>query len=233
MVTATIKFFVPPKVSSIDHFKDCLHETEIWQCLADLDKKKQGPEIYLSLDENIRKTCCDVKVKDLNSDDGVDILLCKLNSLFAKDINQAAFIAYDKFEMFKRTANMNIVDFVNEFERLYNNIKKSDMELPTGVLAYRLLKIVDISEDKQQLPRAAMSSFTYDDMKKQLKVIYDNSSTNEIKGSTTEIKVEATFEVKTYEKSDRLDDYFSRGQSNVYRDSRGRGYNRFKENNQG
>ena len=57
--------------------------------------------------------------------------------------------------------------------------------------------------------------------------------TNDIKGSTTEIKVQATFEVKTYEKSDRLDDYFSRGQSNVYRDSRGLGYNRFKENNQG
>ena len=78
-----------------------------------------------------------------------------------------------------------------------------------------------------------MSSFTYDDMKKQLKVIYDNLSTSDIKESTTEIKVEATFEVKTYEKSDRLDDYFSRGQSNVYRDSRGLGYNRFKENNQG
>ena len=90
-----------------------------------------------------------------------------MKSLFAKDINQAAIIAYDKFEMFKRPANINIVDFINEFERLYNNIKKHDIELPTGVLAYRLLK----SEDKQQLARAAMSSFMYNDMKKQLKVI--------------------------------------------------------------
>ena len=86
----------------------------------------------------------------MNSDDGVDIMLCKLKSLSVKDINQAASIAYDRFEMFKRPANMNIVDFLNEFERLYN-IKKYDMELPTGVLAYILLKSVDISEDKQQL----------------------------------------------------------------------------------
>ena len=57
-------------------------------------------------------------------------------------------------------------------------------------------------------------------------------STNEIKGSTTEIKVEPTYEVKSHEKSDRLDGYFSRGQNNTYRGSRGRGYNRFKENNQ-
>ena len=228
---ATAKLFVPPKLSSIDDFEDWLHETEIWQCLKDLDRKKQGPAIYLSLDENIRKTCCDIKVKHLNSDDGVDIVLCKLKSLFAKDINQAAFIAYDKFEMFKRPANMNIVDFINEFERLYNNIKKYDMELPTEVLVYRLLKRVDISQDKQQLVRATMSRFTYDDIKKQLKAIYDNLSTNEIKGSTTEIKVEPTYEVKTYEKSDRLDGYFSRCQSNAYRGSRELGYNRFKENN--
>ena len=77
-----------------------------------------------------------------------------------------------------------------------------------------------------------MSSFTYDDIKKQLKAIYDNLSSNEIKGSTTEIKVENTSEVKIYEKSDRLDGCFSEGQSNAYKESRGHGYNRFKENNQ-
>ena len=118
---ATAKLIVLPKLSSIDDFEDWLHETEIQQCLTDLDKKKQGPAIYLFLDENVRKTCCDIKIKDLNSD-GADILLRKLKSLFAKDVNHAAFIAYDKFEMFKGPANMNIVDFINEFERLYNNI---------------------------------------------------------------------------------------------------------------
>ena len=55
-------------------------------------------------------------------------------------------------------------------------------------------------------------------------------STNEIKGSTTEIKVEPT--KLRHEKSDRLDGYFSRGQSNAYRGSRGRGYNRLTEKNQ-
>ena len=78
-------------------------------------KKKQETAIYLSLDENIRKTCCDIKVKDLNSNDGVKILLSKLNSLCVKYISQAAFIAYVKFEMFTRPANMNIVDFLNQF----------------------------------------------------------------------------------------------------------------------
>ena len=72
---ATTKLFVPPKLSSIDDFEEWLHETEIWQFLQDLDKKRQGPAIYLSLDENIRNTCCDKKVKNLNSDHGINILV--------------------------------------------------------------------------------------------------------------------------------------------------------------
>ena len=105
--------------------------------MTDLEKEKQGQAIYLSLNEKIRKMCSDIKVKDLNSEDGVDILIKKLKSLFSKDNNQAACLVYDKFETFKRPVDMNIVDFINEFERLYNNIKKYEMELPTGVLAYR------------------------------------------------------------------------------------------------
>ena len=62
---ATRKLFVPPILSCIDEFEEWLHETDIWQCLTDLNKDKQGPVIYLSLDEKIRKTCSDIKVRDL------------------------------------------------------------------------------------------------------------------------------------------------------------------------
>ena len=124
---------------------------------------------------------------------------------------------------------MNIVDFINEFERLCNNIETCDMELPTGVLGCTLLKSVDISEDKQQLARATISMFMYDDTKKSWKQ-YDNLSTNRIKASTTK-KVEPTHKVTTYEKPDRFDGYFNRDQSNAYKGSRGRGYHKFRKNN--
>ena len=86
----------------------------------------------MSLDEKITKTCSDIKVKDLNSENGVDIYLVnKLKVLFAKDINEAAYLAYDKFEIFERPIDMRMVDFINELQRLYNNIKKYEMESPT------------------------------------------------------------------------------------------------------
>ena len=52
-------------------------------------------------------------------------------------------MSYDKFENFKRPDYMNIVDYINEFERLNNQIKHIDMELPTGLLVYNIL-MVDI-----------------------------------------------------------------------------------------
>ena len=203
---ATRKLFVPPILSCINEFEEWLHETEIWQCLTDLDKEKQGPVIYLSLDKKIRKTCSDRKVRDLNSEHGVDILVNNLKSLFAKNINQAPYLAYDKYETFKRPTDMSMIDFINI---------KYEMELPTGVLAYRLLKSVEISEDKQQLARATLTSFLYECMKRQLKAIYDNLS-QEI--SSLPLKVEPVFKSKRY----RKDGYYSKGANNSFNGCRGR-----------
>ena len=84
-------------------------------------------------------------------------------------------MAYDTFETFYRPSEINIIDYINEFERLYNQIKRYDIELPTGVLAYHVLKNANTSNEKQQLIRATLTSLTYENMKKILKTIYDSS----------------------------------------------------------
>ena len=75
------KIICSTKLKNINDFEEWLHVTETWQCLTDLDKKKQGPAIHLSLNDKIRKTCSDIHVKDLNSDDEVEPLITKLKSL--------------------------------------------------------------------------------------------------------------------------------------------------------
>ena len=46
---------------------------------------------------------------------------------------------------------MNINDFINHFEYLNNKIRNHEMDLPDGVLAYRLLKSANLTVEKQQL----------------------------------------------------------------------------------
>ena len=85
-----------------------------------------------------------------------------------KDAEQAAFIAYEEFETFQRPPSMSTLDYINEFERRNNKIKSKKIELPDAVLAYRLLKSANVSEQKQTLARATISKLTFEDMKKQL-----------------------------------------------------------------
>ena len=107
--------------------------------------------VYLHLTDKIRKNCSYILVNDLNKDDGLDILVRRIKSLYAKDTNKLlAFMWYDKFENFKRPDDMNIADYINDFERFNSQIKHYDMELLTGVITYKVLKNANVSNVKQQ-----------------------------------------------------------------------------------
>ena len=65
-----------------------LREIKIWQCVTELEKKKQGPTIYLALEGKVRKACEDIDVKALNADDGVFVLTNTLKELYVRDTEQ-------------------------------------------------------------------------------------------------------------------------------------------------
>ena len=195
---ASKKIYSPPVLDKIDEIADWLREIEIWQCVTDIEEKKQGPVVYLSLTDKIRKSCNNISVSDLNKDNGLNTLITKIKTLYAKDINALAYMAYDQFENFKRPDEMTIVDYINEFERLNNKIRQFDMVLPTGVLAYKVLNNANISLEKKQLIRATVVSLTYENITKQLTAIYDssaNSSANEL----VDIKSEPVYYANKHE----------------------------------
>ena len=54
---------------------------------------------------------------------------------------------YKGYSFFHRSAKISIVDYSNDFGRLYDQIRHYDMELPIGVLAYRVLKNANIKKN--------------------------------------------------------------------------------------
>ena len=95
---------------------------------------------------------------------------------------------------------MNIIDFLNEFERLYYDIQRYEMTLPSGVVAYRVLKSINLTPGKQQLAGATITELTNENMKKQLQAMHsfsiNSTDSFEIKSEPTfvnEIKDEHTF----------------------------------------
>ena len=87
------KIYTPPVLDQIKEIEEWLQELRIWQCVIDLESKKQGPVVYLSLPNKICKSCNDVSVQDWNKVDGLNICINKIKSLHAKNMNALAFMA--------------------------------------------------------------------------------------------------------------------------------------------
>ena len=71
---------------------------------------------------------------------------------------------------------MNMKEFLNNFGHLYNTLKVYQLKLPDGVLAYRVLKSANLSEENEKLAGATITTLTYKSMTEQLKKIFGDMS---------------------------------------------------------
>ena len=113
------------------------NEISMWQLVTDVDQKKQALAVTLCLRGRAREAALEIKAEELNTNDGMKILLTKLDSVFQKDSIDLAYEAYTLFEQCKRHESTSITDHIVEFERKYNQIQKYKMVLPEPVLASR------------------------------------------------------------------------------------------------
>ena len=110
----------------------------------------------MTLSGKAREAVLEFDIEKLNNDSGVDNVLKRLDKLFLQDSNQSSYMAYDKFEKLQRSPDMDIKEYINQFESLYDKIRVHNLELLDGMLAYRVLKSANISQE-----HAAISSSYY------------------------------------------------------------------------
>ena len=169
-------FKAPSSLTKCSSYEAWLKELKIWQSFTDIPKAKQGQAVFLTLEGKARETVLEFDVGDINSDNGVKNITACLDSLYLKDKTQTAYEAYDSFERFRRPDDMAISDYINESEKLLNKIKWYGSDMSTDILTYRLLKSANLSEQHQQLARAAITELKYGTMKTQLKKIFGDNS---------------------------------------------------------
>ena len=168
-------FKSPPPMRESLPYEDWRKEVTIWRSFTDIDAKKQGAALFLSLEGKTRDSVLsDIDVTKLSAVDGIDIILTSLDTLYLKDKSDSGFEAFDKFIKYRRPQNTSIPEYISEFNMRYNKLKHFNMILPEGVLAYALLTCANLSSEQEQLARATCKDLTYNDMKKQIERIYTN-----------------------------------------------------------
>ena len=156
---------MPPVLRDDVDYNLWKNDIKVWSVFTDLEKKKIGPAIYLSLEGKARDVVRDVDMNVLAFDAGYDEIVKALDNLFHKDKSKRSYIAFKEFYNFKRTAGMTIVECVTQFEKYYSEMKKFEMNLPDSVQAFMLLNASNISEDNEMLARATAGDLTYINIK--------------------------------------------------------------------
>ena len=175
----------PPSLGPDTIYETWKNELEISKLVTNVKPEKQALAVTLSLTGQAKAKALEIDVAQLNTEDGMNILLTALDTLFLQDEVDLAYNAYSDFERLKKEEKMSMSDFIIEYERRYNICRKYKMEYPDSVLAFKLLDNASLSVKERQLVLTAASDRKFSSMKSALKRIFGNSSTattaNEIK----------------------------------------------------
>ena len=208
----------PPVLVDEDDYTNWKQDLEIWQMFTDLDKKRQGPAVYLCLSGKARECVRDIQKEELGANDGVDKIVAKLDTLFEKDKDTQTFLAFNEFYEYRRSSGVNIVEFLVHYEHLYNKLEKFGNKFEEGVQACFLLKAANLSEENERLARATCGAMTYAKMRDCIKKIFGDTGSGD--NSIPSVKNEPVLQ-----SSHQEDVHYTSG--NVgYRNWRGRGRGR-------
>ena len=187
----------PPVLESEDHYAEWKNDLEVWQLYTDLDIKKRGPAVYLTLSGRARECIRELQPAVLGSDAGVTLIINKLDTLFLKDKNTRAYLAFKAFYEYKRPSGVSITEFIVRFEYLYHKLQLFDMKLPEGVKAFFLLNAANVSEENERLARATVGDLTYSNMKEKIQKIFNDPVSGEGASGAPCVKSEPVFQTSS------------------------------------
>lgn len=182
----------PPTYQEGNSYEEYKKDLEIWQLLKVATAEQEGPIVYRTLTGKAKVACSDLTVAQIGSKDGLKLIQARLDTVYLSDENQRIFLALDEFEKYKRSPSMTMSGFILAFETLHNKVTAHKCTYPDGVLAYRLLKAANVSNDHEQLIRATVTTgqWTYQNVVQQIKKVF-----SEVPASSSDshaVKVENT-----------------------------------------
>ena len=81
----------------------------------------------------------ELTASDVNNENGLKLLIEKLDKVFESDKIDEAYLVYSRFINFHKSDEMPMSDYIIEFEYLYHEMTNHEMPLPNTVLTFKLL----------------------------------------------------------------------------------------------
>lgn len=147
-----------------DKYEQCRKEMGDCEKTSSLSK---GRRRRITVVQSLSGQPCEAISKKMDTrlitlDDSFSKIYTKLDNSFKTRTNDlSALMAYEKFEKFVRPHGMFVSDFLEEFEKLKKQVEDYEIFLPEKVLAYRVLKSANLTEEREKYVKTRVSEFTY------------------------------------------------------------------------
>ena len=92
---ATIKS--PPVFDENTTYDNWIQDVSAWQYCTDLKKDQQAPALFLSLSLTVREGVRCLKMPELATEGGVNLLIKTLDGIYKQDANTQAFLTFKEF----------------------------------------------------------------------------------------------------------------------------------------
>ena len=155
MTTASNKF--PAQLSNFKSYNDLVRLVNIWTNFIDLEPEREGPALVASLSGKALEAILELDDKDISSQDGVKLVVEKLNILYKKDELHEKFQDLENFESYRRASDTDIQQFLIEFDRRYHKLKRHQTTISEDRLGFKLLKAANLSSHHEQLLKATIT----------------------------------------------------------------------------
>ena len=180
----------PPVLDENTSYENWIKALKLWQLITELKPEKQGPALVLSLSGKAREIVFELSVEEISGEGGVKKITDKLDKIYKKDTVDSAYEAFEAFIYFKREQNMEIINFITEFERRFNKAKLHGCELSPSILGFFLLNQAQLSDDHKKLIRATISKLDFDEVKTKLMKVFSSVESKSKSFDDINIKVE-------------------------------------------
>ena len=152
----------PPIFNKAKYYERYRQELLAWRKITDLKEDKQDIAIALTLPEDdeskIREKVFDqVPTDDLKSEYGLNVLLNFLDEHLPKDDLMDSLEKFEDFDDFCRSQEQSITEYIAVFDSKYKKIEKKNMTLPSEILAFKLLRKANITNEEKILVLTGMN----------------------------------------------------------------------------
>ena len=152
MATNNLKTVVEIPQFNKEQVQVYINELKMWQFVSGVEKKKQGPLVWMSLpvndSSNIKQAIDEIIGMDgLSKDDGIDKVVELLEKTYLQEKEMEYYLKWKQFDTVCRNEGEDVRFYISHFNMAYSALTKMEILIPASTRVFILVQKAHISEE--------------------------------------------------------------------------------------